>query len=75
VATDLRGYGDSGRPVSADDHSPYAMQQVAQDQLEGMQLPSFDVNVCRRSSSICASAMLSRVLGRVANRSGIEKHG
>jgi haloacetate dehalogenase len=45
VATDLRGYGDSGKPVSADDHSPYAMPEVAQKQLEVMQLPSFDVNV------------------------------
>jgi len=37
VATDLRGYGDSGKPASADDHSPYAMRQVAQDQVEVMQ--------------------------------------
>ena len=37
VATDLRGYGDSGKPPSADDHSPYAMRQIAQDQVEVMQ--------------------------------------
>jgi pimeloyl-ACP methyl ester carboxylesterase len=29
VATDLRGYGDSGKPDSADDHGPYAMRAIA----------------------------------------------
>jgi haloacetate dehalogenase len=37
VATDLRGFGDSGKPASTDDHSPYAMRQLAQDQVEVMQ--------------------------------------
>jgi len=36
VATDLRGYGSSGKPASTDDHAPYAMREIAQDQLEVM---------------------------------------
>ena len=36
VATDLRGFGDSGKPSSATDHSPYSMRAIAQDQVEVM---------------------------------------
>ncbi len=36
VATDLRGYGDSGKPASTDDHRPYAMREIARDQVEVM---------------------------------------
>lgn len=36
VATDLRGYGDSGTPPSSPDHEPYAMRAVAADQVEAM---------------------------------------
>jgi haloacetate dehalogenase len=36
VATDLRGYGDSGKPASAEDHGPYAMREIARDQAEVM---------------------------------------
>lgn len=36
VATDLRGYGDSGTPPSSADHAPYAMRAVANDQVELM---------------------------------------
>jgi haloacetate dehalogenase len=36
VATDLRGYGDSGTPRSAPDHVPYSMREIAQDQVEVM---------------------------------------
>ncbi len=36
VVTDLRGYGDSGKPPSADDHSPYSMREIARDQVEVM---------------------------------------
>jgi haloacetate dehalogenase len=36
VATDLRGYGDSGKPASTDDHRPYAMRELARDQVEVM---------------------------------------
>lgn len=36
VATDLRGYGDSGKPASTDDHAPYAMREIARDQVELM---------------------------------------
>lgn len=36
VATDLRGYGDSGKPPSAGDHAPYAMRALALDQVEVM---------------------------------------
>ncbi|WP_446218616.1 alpha/beta fold hydrolase [Micromonospora sp. IBHARD004] len=34
VATDLRGFGDSGTPPSTPDHAPYSMRQVAREQVE-----------------------------------------
>jgi haloacetate dehalogenase len=36
VAADLRGYGDSGKPAGAPDHSNYAKRRMAQDQIELM---------------------------------------
>ena len=36
VATDLRGYGDSGKPVVGDDPERYSKRRTAQDQLEVM---------------------------------------
>jgi haloacetate dehalogenase len=36
VATDLRGYGDSGKPPSTPDHRPYSMREIAVDQVEVM---------------------------------------
>lgn len=42
VATDLRGYGDSGKPASAPDHGPYAFRAMARDQVEAMAALGFD---------------------------------
>lgn len=42
VATDLRGYGDSGKPRSTPDHEPYSMRATARDQLEVMRSLGFD---------------------------------
>ena len=36
VASDLRGYGASGRPPSTPDHAPYSMRAIARDQVELM---------------------------------------
>ncbi|MEX3958362.1 alpha/beta fold hydrolase [Trinickia sp. EG282A] len=36
VAADLRGYGDSGKPSGAADHSNYSKRRMAQDQVELM---------------------------------------
>jgi haloacetate dehalogenase len=36
VATDLRGFGASGKPESTPDHAPYSMRALAQDQVEVM---------------------------------------
>ena len=36
VATDLRGYGDSGMPPTTPDHAPYAMRALARDQVAVM---------------------------------------
>ncbi|GAA3541940.1 alpha/beta hydrolase [Kribbella ginsengisoli] len=36
VATDLRGFGDSGKPSSDADHTPYSMRSLAGDQVEVM---------------------------------------
>jgi haloacetate dehalogenase len=42
VATDLRGYGDSGKPPSTADHEPYSMRAIGGDQLEMMQQLGYD---------------------------------
>jgi haloacetate dehalogenase len=42
VATDLRGYGASGKPSSTPDHAPYRMRAIAQDQVEVMATLGFD---------------------------------
>ena len=36
VATDLRGFGDSGKPPSTADHGPYSMRELARDQVQVM---------------------------------------
>jgi haloacetate dehalogenase len=42
VATDLRGFGDSGTPPSAPDHAPYGMRRVAEEQVEVMRRLGYD---------------------------------
>ena len=42
VATDLRGYGDSGKPRGRDDHSNYSFRRMGLDQIEIMQHLGFD---------------------------------
>ena len=42
IATDLRGYGDSGKPVSDDIHLPYSKRRMARDQVEVMQQLDFE---------------------------------
>ena len=42
IATDLRGYGDSGKPPSAPDHAPYSMRAIAADQVEVMRMMGHD---------------------------------
>jgi haloacetate dehalogenase len=42
VATDLRGFGDSGTPPSTPDHRPYCMREIARDQVEVMQALGYD---------------------------------
>jgi haloacetate dehalogenase len=36
VATDLRGFGESGTPPSTPDHAPYSMRAIAREQVEVM---------------------------------------
>src|SRR5918998_4326211 len=42
VATDLRGYGDSSKPESGEDHAGYSKRAMALDQVEVMQELGFD---------------------------------
>lgn len=42
VTTDLRGYGDSGKPEGLADHSNYSFRRMAQDQVEVMQQLGFE---------------------------------
>ena len=41
VATDLRGYGDSGKPEGLDDHSNYSKRVMAEDQIAVMRSLGF----------------------------------
>jgi len=42
VATDLRGYGDSGKPADGENHSGHSKRATAQDQVEVMRHFGFD---------------------------------
>ncbi len=42
VLTDLRGYGDSAKPPSTDDHAPSSKRAMAQDQIEVMTALGFE---------------------------------
>ncbi len=42
VAADLRGYGDSSRPPSGEDHRAYSNEQMAADQVQLMQKLGFE---------------------------------
>ncbi|MFJ1251354.1 alpha/beta fold hydrolase [Cupriavidus sp. CuC1] len=41
VATDLRGYGDSGKPAGLPDHANYSKRSMAQDQVTAMRALGF----------------------------------
>ncbi|HEY8384053.1 MAG TPA: alpha/beta hydrolase [Microvirga sp.] len=42
VCADLRGYGDSSKPPTSDNHEPYSKRAMAQDCVEVMQALGFD---------------------------------
>ncbi len=42
VCTDLRGYGDSGKPASGPDHAGYSKRAMARDQVEVMSALGFE---------------------------------
>ncbi len=42
VATDLRGYGDSSKPETDEQHMPYSKREMATDQVELMQRLGFE---------------------------------
>jgi haloacetate dehalogenase len=42
VCSDLRGYGDSGKPHSDESHEPYSKRVMAQDQVELMRALGFE---------------------------------
>ncbi|CAA9431542.1 MAG: Hydrolase, alpha/beta fold family [uncultured Rubrobacteraceae bacterium] len=42
VATDLRGYGDSSKPVSDEEHTPYSKRTMAEDQVSVMRHFGFE---------------------------------
>jgi haloacetate dehalogenase len=42
VAADLRGYGESSKPPTTDDHEPYSKRAMARDQVEVMRQLGFD---------------------------------
>ena len=42
ICPDLRGYGDSSKPESTSDHSPYSKRVMAQDMIEVMDALGYD---------------------------------
>lgn len=67
IATDLRGFGASGKPPSAPDHAPYAMRTLALDQMKVMEhlgFPAFAVAGHDRGAR-CAYRMALDHPGRV----------
>jgi haloacetate dehalogenase len=42
VAADLRGYGDSSKPATTDDHEPYSKRAMGRDQVAVMQTLGFE---------------------------------
>jgi haloacetate dehalogenase len=42
VCSDLRGYGDSGKPSSDESHEPYSKRVMAEDQLDLMRVLGFE---------------------------------
>src|SRR5215475_10244016 len=42
VCADLRGYGASGKPLSAPDHSPYSKRAAARDMVQMMEALGFE---------------------------------
>ncbi len=42
VASDLRGYGDSDKPKTTEDHKPYSKREMAKDQVHLMNALGFD---------------------------------
>jgi haloacetate dehalogenase len=42
VAADLRGYGDSSKPATTDDHEPYSKRAMARDQVAVMRALGFE---------------------------------
>ena len=42
VCADLRGYGDSSKPPTAEDHAPYSKRAMARDMVEVMQALGFE---------------------------------
>ena len=42
VATDLRGYGDSGKPDGGTDHAAYSKREMARDQVDAMRSLGFE---------------------------------
>jgi haloacetate dehalogenase len=60
VATDLRGYGDSSKPPTTPNHSPYSKREMAKDQLEVMRELGFE------RFSVCGHDRGGRVAYRMA---------
>jgi haloacetate dehalogenase len=60
VATDLRGYGDSSKPPTMPNHSPYSKREMAKDQIEVMRELGFE------RFSVCGHDRGGRVAYRMA---------
>jgi haloacetate dehalogenase len=60
VAPDLRGYGESSKPETTDDHEPYSKRAMARDQVELMRRLGFE------SFSVCGHDRGARCAYRLA---------
>src|SRR5216683_3108012 len=62
VATDLRGYGDSGTPPSTADHEPYSMRAIGRDQIGVMRHLGYDQFSIAGRAAPTVSRWITRML-------------
>ena len=76
VCADLRGYGDSGKPVSEPDHCTYSKRAMAQDQVDVMHALGFErfalgqpINQVRHRVPRHSNRLAAKAGGRGSRRS------
>jgi len=75
VMTDLRGYGDSSKPIGEVDHQNYAKRVMAQDQVEVMrQLGFYEFDILAHDRGARVAHRLALVFSDSASAHAREVH-